>query len=186
MRPLTQHEKRTIRLGALAITVYLLAFGGWQVWTSGAKSRSEYAQLLREAQSLKNEIRAYQGKARDVQKLMDGYHLDPAKLTRITTVAEASAALQKAAAGGGIAVGPVRESPSRGSGKELASVQLEGVGPVPAVTGFFHRLETVGYPFVVDTVQMTPEPSKPGQLKLSLTLIILDFDQWNKEAAPHA
>jgi hypothetical protein len=131
-------------------------------------------------------IRIYLDKALAAQKLMDAFRLDPSNLSRTTVVAEASSALQRAAAGSGIAVGAVRESPARGSSRELASVQFEGAGPVPAVAGFFHRLETVGYPVLIETSQITADPSKPGQVKLALTLVILDYEQWKKEGTPHA
>ena len=64
-------------------------------------------------------------------------------------------------------------------------MQLEGAGPVPAVTAFLHRLDTLGFPLIVDSVQLSPEP-RPGMLKLNLTIIILDFDQWKKEEVPNA
>jgi len=68
--------------------------------------------------------------------------------------------------------GPVRESPARPSSKELASMQIEGTGPVPAVMGMLSRLESVGYPLIIDSVQLTTD-MRPGQLKLSLTILIL-------------
>ena len=56
---------------------------------------------------------------------------------------------------------------------------------MPAVTTFLSRLDTLGYPMVVDSVQLSPEP-RPGMLKVTLTIIILDFDQWKKEEGPNA
>ena len=73
----------------------------------------------------------------------------------------------------------------RSSAKELASIQLEGVGPVPAIMGFLHQLGSLGYPLVVDAVQLTPE-TKPGSLKMNLTIVILDFEQFKTEEAPRA
>jgi hypothetical protein len=116
---------------------------------------------------------------------MESLRLDPAKLSRTSVVAEASSAIQKAAMSGGVQVGPVRESPARPSSKELASVQLEGTGPVSAVMGLLNRLESVGFPLIIDSVQLTPD-MRPGQLKVNLTILILDFDQWTKEGSPHA
>jgi hypothetical protein len=117
---------------------------------------------------------------------MEAFNLDPATLSRTTVVAQASAAIQKAAASSGIAVGSVRESPARASSKELASIQLEATGPVPAVTSLLGRLQSVGYPLVVETVQINAEPTRPGQIKLNLTLVVLDFEQWKKGAVPNA
>jgi len=100
-------------------------------------------------------------------------------------VADASAAIQKAAQSGKVQLGPIRETPGRSSAKELASIQLEGVGPVPAIMGFLHQLGSLGYPLVVDAVQLTPE-NKPGSLKMNLTIVILDFEQWKKDEVPNA
>jgi hypothetical protein len=185
MRALTPREKRTLRFGAVAVTIYLLGFGGLQVWKYFAKRRSDYQQMVHQAEALKQEVRLYEDKILVVKKLMEGFHMDPARLSRASVVADASAAIQKAAMGGGVQLGPVRESPARPSSKELASMQLEGTGPVPAIMGLLSRLESVGFPLIIDSVQLTPD-AKPGQLKMSLTILILDFEQWKKEEAPHA
>ena len=185
MRTLTPHEKRTVRFGAAAIATYLLLFGGFQVWKYFAKTRADYQQLVSQADRLKQEVRLYDGRVLVLKKLMESLRMDPARLSRTSVVAEASSAIQKAAMSGGGQVGPVRESPARPSSKELASVQMEGTGPVPAVMGLLSRLESVGFPLVIDAVQLTPD-MRPGQLKVNLTILILDFDQWTKEGAPHA
>jgi hypothetical protein len=51
---------------------------------------------------------------------------------------------------------------------------------------FLHRLETLGYPLVLDTVQINSEPTKPGMVKMTLTIIILDFEQFKIEEVPSA
>ena len=185
MRTLTHHERRTVRFGAAAIVIYLLLFGGFQAWKYLARCRVDYQQLVSQADRLKQEVRLYDDRALAVKKLMESMRLDPANLSRTSVVAQASAAIQKAAMSGGVQVGPVRESPARPSSKELASVQLEGTGPVPAVMGLLNRLEGVGFPLIIDSVQLTPD-MRPGQLKVNLTIWILDFDQWTKEGSPHA
>jgi hypothetical protein len=185
MRTLTPHEKRTVRFGAAVIVIYLLVFGGLQVWRYFVRCRADYQQLVSQADRVKQEVRLYDDRVSVVKKLMESLRLDPAKLARTSVGAEASAAIQKAALSGGVQVGPVRESPARPSSKELATVQLEGTGPVPAVMGLLSRLESVGFPLIIDSVQLTPD-MRPGQLKVNLTILILDFDQWTKEGAPHA
>ena len=66
----------------------------------------------------------------------------------------------------------------------LATVQLESSGQVPAVLAFLAGLNNIGFPVVVDSVQFTADNSRPGQVKMNLTLIILDFDQ--QKEVPHA
>jgi hypothetical protein len=186
MRPLTQREKRTLRLGGIGIGIYLAIFGGLQSFKFFDQKRGEYKRLQSEAQGLKREIQLYQDKATAVKKLMDGFQLDPGRLSRTTTVAEASAAIQKTAMGSGVAIGSIRESAPRASSKELATIQMEASGPVPALTGLLRRLETVGYPLIVETMQINSDPMRPGMIKMNLTIVILDFDQWKKGEVPNA
>jgi hypothetical protein len=186
MRPLTTREQRTVRIGAAVLAIYLLALGGLQLAKFCERKRVEYARLVQEAQALKEQIHKYESKVDAAKKLMENFKLDPARLSLTTMVAEASAAIQSAAAAGGVGVGSVRESPPRPGNKELATVQLEATGPPSAVTALLGRLETVGYPLIIESVQMTAEPMRPGAVKVNLTIVILDFDQWKKEDAPHA
>ena len=186
MRSLTTREQRTVRIGAAVLAVYLVALGGWKVARFCERKRVEYTRLVQEAQALKEQIHKYESKVDAAKKLMESFKLDPTRLSRTTMVAEASAAIQRTAAAGGVAVGPIRESPARQGNKELATVQLEATGPPPAVTSLLGRLETLGFPLIVVNVQMTAEPTRPGIVKVNLTIVILDFDQWKKEDAPHA
>jgi hypothetical protein len=112
---------------------------------------------------------------------MDDFHMDPAELSNPSVVAEASAAIQRAAAAGGFGVGAIHESPGQAAGQELASMQFEGSGQIAAVMGLLHRMQTIGFPVIIDSVQLTPVATQPGQVKVSLTIIILDFDHWKGE-----
>ncbi len=181
MRALTTQEKRTIRFGAIGITIYLCLFAGLHAWRALAKGRVEYQRMAAEAQTLRLEVQVYQDKVLALKKLMEDSKLDPARLDRVTAVANASAAIQKAAAQGGVRLGPIRESSAHGSTKELASVQLEGVGSVPALLAFLHETERMGYPLIIDSVQFTSEPRMPGMVKATLTIVILDYDAWKKK-----
>lgn len=184
MRTLTPREKRTVRLGATAIAIYLVLFCSMQAWQYLAKKHAEYQKLLTETQNLRRKVELYQSKVMHIQKLMDGFHMDPAKLTRASVLGQASAALQSAAMSGGVQIGPVRESPARPSRKELGSIQLEANGPVPALLKFVQQTHSLGYPLIIDSLQIGSEPTRPGQVKLNLTIVILDFDQWKPET-PH-
>lgn len=186
MRTLTHREKKTVRYAAVGLAIYLALFGGFQVWKMFEQRRSDYLQLVAEAQNLKLDVRRREARLAHVKLLMEAFHLNPARLTRATIVAEASSAIQKAAQSSGLQLGPVRESPPRTSSKELASIQLEGSGPVPATLGLFQRLNTCGYPLIIDSVQLSSDPMRPGQVKFNLTVIILDFEQWKSAETPHA
>lgn len=186
MRPITDREKRTIRLGGTALAIYLLLFFGWRIVHAIEARRANYQQLIIDAQRLRREVLPYENRALLADKLKQQFHLDPSKLSKASLVADASAAIQKAATSGGIQLGPIRESPGRSSAKELTSMQIEGTGQVPAVISLLQRLETLGYPLIIDTVQFNPDATKPGVVKMSLTIVILDFEQWKTEEKPHA
>jgi hypothetical protein len=186
MYTLTEREKRTVRIAVAGISIYLVLFLGLRGWKHFETRRSEYQKLVRNAQNLKRELQPYENKTLLLDKLKGTFHLDPSKLSKATLVGEASAAIQKAAATGGVQLGPIRESSARPSAKELASMQLEGVGPIPAVMTLLHRLETLGYPLIIDSVQLNGDPTKPGMIKVNLSIIILDFEQWKSEEMRNA
>jgi hypothetical protein len=181
MPALTNRDKRTIRIAAAAILIYLALFFGLRSWKSLEATRSEYQKLVKEAQNLKQELKPYENKVLLIEKLKGNFSIDPSKLSKASLVAEASAAIQKAAQSGGVQVGPIRESSARPSAKELASMQLEATGPVPAIVSLLHRLTTLGYPLVLDSVQINADPMRPNMIKLNLTVIVVDVEQWKKE-----
>ena len=185
MRALNPQEKRTIRSAAIVLGAFLILLGGQRVWGWVGGQHSAYRQQIKEIETIRAEIKPYEARIAVLTNLMQRFKMDPAKLSRASLVADASAAIQKAAAGGGIQLGPIRETHARASSKELTTMQLEGAGQITAILTFLHRLEGVGYPLIVDSVQLNPEPSKPGMLKLTLTITILDFEQWKKEEAPN-
>jgi hypothetical protein len=183
---MTNRDKRTLRYGAIAIVLYLVVFFGWSQVKRLEGKRQDYQKLLVEAERLKKDIKPYENRGLLIEKLRGVFNMQPAKLSRRTVVAEASAAIQKAAQGGGIQLGPLRESPGRSSAKEVSTMQLEATGQVAALMGLLHRLNTLGYPILIDSVQFNQEPAKPGMLKAHLTIIILDFEQWKAEEPAHA
>jgi hypothetical protein len=186
MRTLTDREKRTIRIATVGIAIYLVLFFGLRCQKYLEAKRTDYGKVVAAATKLRDELQIYEDKAAAVKSLMEKFHMDPAKLSKASVMADASAAIQNAAAAGGVVIGPIRESPARASAKELGSMQLEGSGPVPAMMAFLSRLETLGFPLVIDSVQISPAPGQQGMIKVNLTIIILDFEQWKAQGAPNA
>jgi hypothetical protein len=181
MASISAREKRTLRIGAAALGIYLILFYGVGGWKFLQQKRVEYDQLHKAAVTLRDEIRPYEDRALVVSNLMNTYHMDPARLSSNTVVAGASAAIQKAAQGSGLQVGPIRESGPHTPGKELATMQIECSGPVNSMMGLLKRMETLGYPLLIESVQIGPENSRPGQIKFSLAVVILDFEQWKRQ-----
>jgi len=185
MPTLSARDQRTLRRAAIGIAIYLVLFFGWRGWRQLEARRAQHQDLTLTAQRLQREIAAQENRVLLFEKLKAGLRIDPASLSRPTLAGEASAAIQKTATSAGVKLGPIRESPARAAARELASMQIEGAGTIPAVMGLFHRLETLGFPLIIDSVQITPD-NRPGQIKVSLTIVILDYDQWRKEEMPRA
>lgn len=186
MRTLDPSEKRTIRFGAIAVAICLALTGGVKAWKFFAQRRVDYLQMVAEARQLKAQASLDADKALVVKKLMDEFHLDPAKLSTNSVVADASAAIQKAVMSGGVKPGSIRETTERASAKELATIEFDGSGPVAAVISLLHQLPLLGYPLVIDSLQITPDPMRPDQVKLNVKIIVLNFEEWKKPEASHA
>jgi hypothetical protein len=186
MRNLTQREQRTVRYAGIFIGIYLLLFVAFHVWKMLEQRRSDYDGLVQQAHTLKSEIEDYQTRALVAQKLMNEYHVDPARLTEASVVAQASAAIQTEAGADGVGLGTIRESVSQSSGLELASIHIEGSGKVPAMLKLLDRLQRLGYPLIIDSVQLNSNPTQPGNVKFDMTITVLDFAQWKKKEASHA
>ena len=177
MRALSPQEKRTVRVAGIGLAIYLVLFFGIDAWSSLQKRRVEYLRLVREAETWKQRLALGADKAVGLEGLMDQFKFEPAKLSTNTLVADAVAALQNAALSGGMQLGPVRETASRGSARELATVQMEGVGPVPAVLGFLDGMGSLGFPLVAESVQFSADRNQPGAAKLTVTVVILNVEQ---------
>jgi hypothetical protein len=180
MRALTDHEKRTIRIAAIGLSAYLVLFFGLRVWRSAEAGRKQYEQLVQQANRTRRDVLPYGNRALLLEKFQETYRMDPQRLSRTTLVAQASAAIQNAAKSGGIQLGPIRETPGRTSGQELTSMQLEGSGQARSIITLLGRLENLGFPLIIDSLQISPDTRKPGMVKMTLQIIVLDFEQWKK------
>jgi hypothetical protein len=186
-RQLTPKEKRTIRVAAVCIFLYLALFYGPGLHGYFTSRREAYDKLVQQARDLRDVIKPYEEKVATATNLMDRFHMDPAKLKRASVMAEASAAIQQAAASEGVGVGPIRETPGRPSAKEAGSIQFEGTGQIAGVMHLLHALDRVGFPVIIDSVRVTADPRMPNMIKVSLNIVVLDFDAWKpKEEISHA
>lgn len=186
MRNLNPREQRMIRYGSIGLAIYLLLFFGFHIWRMFEQKRADYKDLVAQARNLKSEIEAYQTRVLVAEKLMTEYHVDPAKLSEASVIAGASAAIQTEASADGIGLGTIRESPAQTAGLEMGTIHIEGSGKVPAMLKLLDRLQRLGYPLIIDSVQMNSDASRPGNIKFVMTISVLDFDQWKSKEAAHA
>jgi hypothetical protein len=180
-RPLTSREKRTVKIGVIAAAAYLLLFYGSKGWRWLEAKRAECAEVAIEAEKLKLEILREEVKAKRLKTLREGSRIRLEGLREETVVGEARGAIQGAAQAAGFQIASSRESPGRGAGKELATFQLEGQGPAGAGLLFLHKLRTIGYPVAIDRLQfqaVAGDGKGQGQVRLSLTAVVLGFREW--------
>ena len=178
---LTEKDKRTIRFASIGLAIYLVLFFGLRGWKRLEQERREFQDLVRKVEREQLEARRQENDLLQFEKLSAAYHLDPRTLPKETLVAEASAAIQKAAQQGGFQITAMRETAGRSVGRELSTLQLDGAGQVQGALNMLHTLQTLGYPVVIDSVQFTQEEKKPGALKVNMVLVILNFEHWQKE-----
>ena len=183
---LTDRDRRTIRYAAMGLSAYLVLFGGWKALQILGAQRTTYLDLRRQADEQRARVDLYSSRVVRLHRLMDAAQLDPAQISKPKLVGRASTAIQQAATQGGLQMGAIRETLARGSDRELGAIQLEASGQVTSLTTFLHRLGSLGYPIILDTVEFTSDPMRPGMLKISVSLILLDYDQWDSREVPHA
>lgn len=186
MRTLTPQEKRTIRLATIGLSLYLTLFYAPRLWKQIASGTSQQQALNLEIQSFKHELPPYENRLLRLEKLRNDIQLKPSPPTTPELIAETSAAIQNSAMTSGIKLGPLRETGSRPSAMELASIRLEALGPVPNLLQWIAQLELLGLPILIDSIQIDADPRQPNMLKASLSLLILDPQQWNKEDTRNA
>jgi len=181
MASLTPRDKRTLRFGAIAVALYLTLFYGMSGLNRLEALRNDYDQRVAKAQSAVLERQRHENKILLLEKLKSGSFLNIEGLSRAAIVSQASEAIQKAAQGGGVKLGPIRESRGSSSSRELASMQLEATGPVTGVMTLLHRLDTLAFPLVIESLQIDPEKNKPGTVKIILHVVLLDYERWKTE-----
>ena len=177
-REFTASEKRTIRAAVLLVGAYLLLLYGFKAWRGLEDKRAEYAALATEASAVKEQLLTEKFKGERLKKLKNELRIDLGSLREETIVGEARGAIQSAAQASGVQIVTSKETPGRAAGKELASFQIEAVGPLPAAIQLLRSLRSTGYPVVVDRVHFQRTGMQPGHVKLSLAAAVLSFKEW--------
>ena len=174
MRPLTQKEKRTVRLGAILLGAYLVLLYGSRAVSYLEGKRSESLERWTAAERLRQDVEMEEIKVLRAEKLKASLHIDLATLKEETVVGEASAAIQKAAQDQGLQLGPTKETRKRSSEREMGTIQIDGQGGAIAAAQFISGLGTIGFPLVVDSVSFKAAQN-PGQVTFSLNISVLNF-----------
>lgn len=181
MPNLTDREKRTIRFAGMLVALYLLLFYGFSGMGRLREQRSEYVQRLDDVRGLQERLLPYENRVLLLEKLKNRFQLDPPEISSASLVADANAAIQEAAQQSGIKFGPIRESPGRASSGERAVLHFEGGGSIESLLQLLHKIQSLGFPLAVDTLQIQRKGNKPGEVEISLNVVLYDFNLWKKE-----
>ena len=181
MRALTSSEKRTARVGGVLLAIYLAVFYGLRGAQYLESKLAEYRDVSLLAEELNVQVLREKSKSQRLEKLVSSWRIDLKNLGRKTLVGEALAALQSSAQTSGVQLGPLKELPGRSSARELALLQLEGAGSTEGILQFLHGLSALGFPLVVDSLQLKTAGKEPGQVSFSLAVAVLDSSGWKKE-----
>ena len=176
-------EKRTLRRASGLLIVYLVAFFGWKVLGFLETKRGDYAEAKLSLLNVTSDILREQEKAKRLERLKENFKFDPKELSAETAVGEARAKIMHAAATCGVGVTKSREIQMQVSTKELGTIQIDGSGATLAVLRLLHGLKGLGYPLLIDRLQLDPMPKKPGIVHLALTVTLLNFEGWKPEEA---
>ncbi len=180
MRALSDREKTTIRLGAIVLGIYLVGFGGVKGWRHLEAQRAEYGELRLELARLDNDILRERTKAKKLDRLRERFRIDVGSLDSQTVVHQARDEIQALAKKNRVGLATAREVFGSAGAGELRKIQLGGTGPTLAVAGFVHALRELGVPLVVDQFHLDTQGAKPGQVRFSLDVVVLDFETWKR------
>lgn len=185
MRNLSPRERRTIRVAGIAVLLYLAAFFGFRTWRWLEGVRARASDLRATALEIDTEWLREQSKLRRYQALREKSRLDPSALVKDTLVSAAWEAMESCATARQLQLGPAREAPGRGSAHQLRVFQFDGVGPTQNAMEFLHDLRSLGFPLVVEQITVSTANLPPGQVRLTLTVPLFDYESW-KGAARNA
>jgi hypothetical protein len=172
--PLSPRDKRTLRLAALGLAVYLVAFYGFQGLRFLEGLRRSDDELRAQLRVLELDRRRAATRRVQVEKLRRALHVEIERLEPESVVAGALAAIQRSAQAHAVDVESSREVSAGGpSATSRARLEIHGAGLASAVLRFVAELDTLGYPLAADHMTLTASASKPGGVEMSLHVVVL-------------
>jgi hypothetical protein len=182
VRKLTARERRLIRFSALGLGLYLIAYLGFAAFRGLEELRAEHGALRRYVQSSDERLARALVEQQRLARLRRQCPLALERLDQKTVVGDARVALEQAAKSCGVSLATVRETPGRLRALEHTVFQVSGGGKDQNVVRFVDRMHRLGYPFVLDNVQVKAAKA-PGQVTFSFSAALLDFARWSGEEA---
>ena len=183
---LSEKDRKTIRYGAAFIGVYLCLFYGGTLLSALEGSRTEYFQQLEEAQRLGELFRTYETKVLKIEKLRHQFRLNVHALSSTNLVGNAGRTIQDLVKQSEFKMGQIRETLG-GTGNGLAATfQLEAEGPLKSFMPLLDRLQSTGYPLIIESLTVLTDKRQRGKVQWSATITVLDYNEWKSKGGNRA
>lgn len=169
-------EKKLIKFTAIGLTIYLLAFYGKDYLGAFEKKLDDFKKKEKTIVNHRTKLVPYSSRVLMLEKLRKKLNIDVRRLSSNELVGQTSQAIQQSAKQSGIKIGPLRES----SGRSTSSLRFEANGKYDGMVKFLRSIGTSGYPIMIESMQVNLDPSKKGNVKISLSIGIIDFANWKK------
>jgi len=178
LNKLSDREKRTIRIAAIAVGAYLILFLGHKTYSALEGERTAYQTLRQESDAVHIRLAKETRKRARLKALWNHWRLDVDRLALDTVVGDARVAIEKAAKACGVGLGFARESPGRARAHVLAVFQLSGSGQTESVAKFFDQITRTGYPVLLDTIHLKTTTKQPEKVTFSFSVSLVDYLNW--------
>ena len=186
LESLSEKDRKTLKYGALIIVVYLSLFYGRSILAMFEGSRVQYFEQWEEARDLGDLFASYENKGLKVEKLRHQYQLNVNQLSSTNLVGQAGRSIQELVKQSEYKLGQIRETLGGGGNGIAATFQLEANGPLKSLMPLLHRLQTTGYPLIIESLSLRTDKRKQGEVQWSATVIVLDYSKWKSKGGNRA
>lgn len=171
---MTQSEKKLVQITAIGLGLYLVFFFGAGSLKKYENQLAEHHKKQRTIRDLNLKLKPYGNRVLLLEKLRKEMNLEVRFLDIPDFGALASEAIQRCARSHSVNIGPFRESTAATG----TSIRFEASGQGASIHKFIKGVTTSGYPVLIESLQVQTMDGKPGQLKLSINLLVLNFKSW--------
>lgn len=178
---MTDHDKKVIRFACIGLIAYLAIFYGRGAFSGLEAKRAAYMNARNEAKEFHKKLKPYETQLLLLEKLRKDRQINLEELNSDTLVADASTAIQIAANQCGVALGPLQETPSRGDASTLTMFRLSGEGPIDGVVNLIYTLRRIGFPLIIDSLNLDGGEFGGDTQKFDLELRIIDYNNWQPQ-----
>ena len=178
---MSERDKKLIRFTSIGLGIYLVIFFGFELLAKAEEARRSYKALVSEARNFNDMLKPYETRILLLEKLRKDLNVEPGGLDSETLVADVSAAIQEAAGQCGLGLGPLQESPSRATGATLTTMRLSGEGQIESIIKFVHAAPRLGFPILIETLNVSGDESSGAQRRFDMELRVLDYKNWKPQ-----